>query len=70
MKEKLYLEQYEEDRHSLIHKIVFNASIEKWENVDKYKKLYLEIYGPFEIDTTHKLNTSETILPLFLGRSK
>jgi len=38
-------ERYEEDRLNLIHKIVFKSELEKWDEVEKYKALYKEIYG-------------------------
>jgi hypothetical protein len=39
------LTQYEEDRLDLIHKIVFKATLGKWNEVEQYKALYKEIYG-------------------------
>ena len=47
-------ERYEEDRLDLLHKIIFKAELEKWEDVEKYEKLYRDIYGALPTETNEK----------------
>lgn len=47
-------ERHEEDRLDLLHKIMFKAHLEKWDDVEKYKELYRDIYGALPAEITEK----------------
>jgi len=58
--------RFESDRLSLIHRIVFNSELGRWELAEKYRSLYKEIYG--DISAYTQLQTPPSIIKE--GKSK
>ena len=53
-------ERFEEDRLNLIHKIIFFAELSRWDEVEKYKSLYKEIYG--DLSSYNSIQTAPRII--------
>lgn len=45
--------RHEQDRLGLLHDIVFKASLDKWDDVNKLSELYVSIYGPLPGNVTY-----------------
>lgn len=54
MKRTYEQERHETDRLDLIHHIVHKAQCNEWDEVERYKALYTEIYGLLPGNTAKK----------------